>query len=179
MNFSFWWPVGLVVMAGVGYQVSAKEVAGGADPRTAMDQAKRAANALNLGLVPGLSAHVSRPGLGFLLCMLLLTAVSVPAVMLPPMAPGWLMAVPLPMLAMTAGAAIRWRLVHDPVNDLAQRPRHYWWRARRRWARAADLKTRMAGDDQNADGPDRKRRVHAYAFQRSTLPLRRAGATRR
>lgn len=30
MNFSFWWPVGLVVMAGVGYQVSAKEVAGGA-----------------------------------------------------------------------------------------------------------------------------------------------------
>ena len=32
MNFSFWWPVGLVVMAGVGYQVSAKEVAGGADP---------------------------------------------------------------------------------------------------------------------------------------------------
>ena len=29
MNFSFWW---LVVMAGVGYQVSAKEVAGGADP---------------------------------------------------------------------------------------------------------------------------------------------------
>ncbi|MEQ6141165.1 hypothetical protein [Bifidobacterium longum] len=146
-------------------------MAGGADPRTAMDQAKRAANALNLGLVPGLSAHVSRPGLGFLLCMLLLTAVSVPAVMLPPMAPGWLMAVPLPMLAMTAGAAIRWRLVHDPVNDLSQRPRHYWWRARRRWARAADLKTRMAGDDQNADGPDRKRRVHAYAFQRSTLPL--------
>ena len=35
MNFSFWWPVGLVVMAGVGYQVSAKEVAGGADPLAA------------------------------------------------------------------------------------------------------------------------------------------------
>ena len=36
MNFSFWWPVGLVVMAGVGYQVSAKEVAGGADPLAAL-----------------------------------------------------------------------------------------------------------------------------------------------
>ena len=35
MNFSFWWPVGLVVMAGVGYQVSAKEVAGGADESSA------------------------------------------------------------------------------------------------------------------------------------------------
>lgn len=28
MNFSFWWPVGLVVMAGVGYQVSAKKSGG-------------------------------------------------------------------------------------------------------------------------------------------------------
>lgn len=36
MNFSFWWPVGLVVMAGIGYQVSAKEVAGGADPLAAL-----------------------------------------------------------------------------------------------------------------------------------------------
>ena len=36
MNFSFWWPVGLVVMAGVGYQVSAKEGAGGADPLAAL-----------------------------------------------------------------------------------------------------------------------------------------------
>lgn len=36
MNFSFWWPVGLVVAAGVGYQVSAKEVAGGTDPMAAL-----------------------------------------------------------------------------------------------------------------------------------------------
>ncbi len=36
MNFSFWWPVGLVVLSGVGYQVSAKEVAGGADPLAAL-----------------------------------------------------------------------------------------------------------------------------------------------
>ena len=36
MNFSFWWPVGLVVMAGIGYQVSAKEVAGGTDPLAAL-----------------------------------------------------------------------------------------------------------------------------------------------
>ena len=36
MNFSFWWPVGLVVVAGVGYQVSAKEVAGGTDPLAAL-----------------------------------------------------------------------------------------------------------------------------------------------
>lgn len=36
MNFSFWWPVGLVVMASVGYQVSAKEVAAGADPMAAL-----------------------------------------------------------------------------------------------------------------------------------------------
>ena len=146
-------------------------MAGGTDPRTAMDQAKRAANALNLGLVPGLSAHVSRPGLGLALCMLAMLSASLPPVLLLPAAPAWLMTVPMFMLAGTAGAVVRWRLRHDPVNDLAQRPRHYWWRARRRWARAADLKTRMAGDDQNADGPGRKRRVHAYAFQRSTLPL--------
>lgn len=36
MNFSFWWPVGLVVLSGVGYQVSAKEVAGGAEPLAAL-----------------------------------------------------------------------------------------------------------------------------------------------
>ncbi len=36
MNFSFWWPVGLVVLSGVGYQVCAKEVSGGMHPVAAL-----------------------------------------------------------------------------------------------------------------------------------------------
>lgn len=36
MKFSFWWPVVLVVVSGVGYQVCAKEVSGGMHPLAAL-----------------------------------------------------------------------------------------------------------------------------------------------
>lgn len=36
MNFSFWWPVALVVISGVEYQVCAKEVSGGVNPIAAL-----------------------------------------------------------------------------------------------------------------------------------------------
>lgn len=36
MNFLFWWPVVLVVISGVGYQVCAKEVSGGMNPIAAL-----------------------------------------------------------------------------------------------------------------------------------------------
>lgn len=48
------------------------------------------------------------------------------------------------------------------------RPRHRWWTARTRVARSSDLKTRSMGDEPTFGD---KRRIHAYAFQRSTFPL--------
>ena len=144
-------------------------MAGAPDSRTAMDEAKKAANALNLGLVPGLSSHVSRPGLG-----LLAAAVGLEALLLPPAflwadAPLWAALLPLGWLPAVLGSLARYVLKHASVNDVDQRPRHRWipW-ARMRRARSSDLKTRGAGDDQNEAS---KRRVHGYAFQRSTLPL--------
>ena len=55
-----------------------------------------------------------------------------------------------------------------PDADLTVRPRHRWWTARTRVARSSDLKTRSMGDEPTFGD---KRRIHAYAFQRSTFPL--------
>lgn len=56
----------------------------------------------------------------------------------------------------------------DRTPDLTVRPRHRWWTARTRVARSSDLKTRSMGDEPTFGD---KRRIHAYAFQRSTFPL--------
>ena len=137
-------------------------MAGAPDARSALDQARIAANALNLGLVPGMDAHVSRPCLGALLaaCGLLAAATAAWCV--------W--GVWWPCVAacvFLAWAARRWWLGRDSVNDVDRRPRHLWGPARMRRASAADLKTRASGDD----GDPHKSRVHGYALQRTTLPL--------
>ena len=136
--------------------------AGADDVTRAMDEAKRAANALGLGLTPGLGAHASRPAFGLTLLTLLPFAAACAAAA--HNGPAWPL---IPTILAFAAAFVRLTRVR-PGDDAAQRPRHRWWTARTRAARASDLKTAMAGDDQNAAV---KRRVHAYAFQRSTLPL--------
>ncbi|KAA8826998.1 hypothetical protein [Bifidobacterium myosotis] len=144
-------------------------MAGAGDARTAMDQAKNAGNSLNLGLVPGLSAHVSRPGLGLALAALAVEALLALPALLWPGAPLWMLLAPFVWAAPMLAALVRWWLKRDSANDVDQRPRHWWAPfARTRMARASDLKTRSAGDDGDAGS---KTRVHAYAYQRSTLPL--------
>lgn len=140
-------------------------MAGSMDTQTAKDQAIQAANALNLGLVPGLNAHVSRPGLGFVLILLAITGfltilnlLSLPFV--------WLPLLPVFTIIPLIGACVRWWLKRESVNDIDQRPRHRWWWARMRSSRDADRKTIMGGNDETSP-----KRIHAYAFQRSTFPL--------
>lgn len=143
--------------------LGACRVMAGADTtRQAIDRAAQAANALNLGFVPGLNAHRSRPGLLGLLAAITLAGMGIGlwAVDTPPL-------LPLLLFAIAVMLAWRWWRRHDDVNDIDQRPRHRWWFTRMRRARDSDLKTTGAGDDGNAS----KRLVHAYAFQRSTLPL--------
>lgn len=144
--------------AGVGV---ARIMAGAPSKREALDQARESANALGLGLVPGLSSHLSRPGLGLLLASLPMAMSGLLLAILAHPLCG-LLALPLPFMAW------RWWRRRDPINDVDQRPRHRWWWARTRFAHSSDHKTMMAGDDQNTDS---KRRVYAYAFQRSSFPL--------
>ncbi|MBT1164558.1 hypothetical protein [Bifidobacterium felsineum] len=139
-------------------------MAGAPDSQAAMDGARRAASSLDLGLVPGLSSHVSRPGLGFMLIMLPLQLL----LTFPLILPWWPVWIPLLSLPFTVGSIIRWWLKHDSSNDVDQRPRHWWYVARTRHARSGDMKTKSAGDDGDART---KKRVKAYAFQRSTMPL--------
>ncbi|MBT1161842.1 hypothetical protein [Bifidobacterium sp. SO1] len=139
-------------------------IAGAATSRRAKDEATRAANALNLGLVPGLGAHVSRPGLGWLLACSLFELLLLLIFLIP--GPAWLAVLPALGLIPLACAGVRWWMKHDSLNDVDQRPRHRWWTARMRLSRDADRKTLMGGNDESGT-----RRVHAYAFQRSTFPL--------
>lgn len=127
--------------------------------------AVRAANAFDLGLTPGVSAHRSRPRLGgFLLATILVTVFMIALV-----ASGDWWAMVAVMLAGVGWMMSLVRLVRARgADDLECRPRHWWWLVRMRRATSSDHKTRGAGDDHNAN---LKRRVHAYAYQRSTLPL--------
>lgn len=125
--------------------------------------AREAASALHIGFTGGLSSHPDMPGL---LRRLL-------AVMLVPLSPlmvmagldWWLAPVALAVGMLLFASTLRPRGVEE------RRARHWWGLARMRRARSSDLKTRAGGDDQNATGRDRKTRVHAYAWQRSTLPV--------
>lgn len=131
--------------------------------REAMRMSVQAANALDLGLTPGLGAHRSHPGWGLPLIAfglnVILTLVSSYT--------GWWPVI-LPGMLMIVGALIRLRRM--PVDRaLWQRARHWWWPfARRRPAASSDLKTRSSGDDQNVDT---KHSVHAYAYHRASLPI--------
>lgn len=133
------------------------------DARRALDQAMRAGNALDTGLSPGLAAHASRPALGLLLLSLLADAVAALAVVFAPAV--WSIVLTSLTAAATLAAGVRW--VRAPGDaDLWVRPRHRWWWARSRRANANDHKTRMAGDDDAKT----KKTMHAYTFQRSSIP---------
>lgn len=137
-------------------------VAHAPDRTQALEHARNTANALDLGLTPGINAHISHPGLGLPLigAVLILLGLMGAALGLNPLLP----LTGLPLLAY----GIHRRRNIGPAGSLMQRPRHRWWLARTRRAQSSDLKTRSAGDDQNVG---RKHRVKAYAFQRSTFPL--------
>lgn len=136
-------------------------MAGAPDVGDATDLVKEAANSLNLGLTTGASAHRSMPRLGRRILGPLLLLASIPLL---------IMGAPLPLsiLLTLAGVACVVSGFRPGLPVWEQRPRHRWWRTRMRKAESGDLKTAMAGDDQNADS---KKQVHAYAFQRSTFPL--------
>ncbi|KAB5863317.1 hypothetical protein GA632_09595, partial [Bifidobacterium adolescentis] len=140
---------------------AARIMAATPDMRESQDAAKQAAAALDLGFT-NLAAHPSHPGLGAVLLSilleLLLVALAVPL-------PWWTALSGLPVL----GWAVWRKASMGPDADLTVRPRHRWWTARTRVARSSDLKTRSMGDEPTFG--DRRRRIHAYAFQRSTFPL--------
>lgn len=149
--------------AGVGVcRVSVGDRDGGRAHRAA----EMAANALDLGVTPGFASHTSRPAWGLVALMLPLVAAAFAGFMLLNW-PAWVL--PAPILGLIMAVA---RLALTPRDAAVwQRPRHWWGLTRYREAQSADLKTRNSGDDLEAFGPHRKRRVHAYAFQRSTLPV--------
>lgn len=140
---------------------AARIMAATPDMRESQDAAKQAAAALDLGFT-NLAAHPSRPGLGAVLLAvlleLILAALAVPL-------PWWTALFGLPVL----GWAVWRKASMGPDADLTVRPRHRWWTARTRTARSSDLKTRSMGDEPVFG--DKRRRIHAYAFQRSTFPL--------
>ena len=129
--------------------------------RDSQDAVKQAAAALDLGFT-NLAAHPSHPGWGCLLAAMLLEAL---LILLSLPLPWWLALLGLPFMG---AAAWRWWNM-GPDADLTVRPRHRWWTARTRTARSSDLKTRAMGDE--PDFGQKRRHLHAYAFQRSTLPL--------
>lgn len=130
------------------------------DMRLSQDTAKQAATALDLGFT-NVSAHPSHPGLGLILFSLLVQSVGLLAANL---FSWWLILPPLPLVAY----AVHRRRGMGADADLTVRPRHWWWLARTRTPRASDLKTHGMGDEPEFA---RRKRIHAYAFQRSTLPL--------
>ncbi|OZG49855.1 hypothetical protein [Bombiscardovia coagulans] len=130
--------------------------------KDALTLAASTASALDLGLT-GSGAHVSRPGVGLLVSSALILACSLLCIMVCGII--W----PAFFSITCFGIALIRRMRMHADADLYQRPRHRWlpWPRMRR-SQAADLKTRSAGDDQNWQS---KKRVHAYAYQRSTLPI--------
>jgi hypothetical protein len=134
------------------------------DRGAALKGAERAANSLDLGLTPGVSKHISRPALG-LLCLSLVPLIASIALTI------WLQWPLLVPFAVILFAFALVRYLRTPKSaDLRQRPRHYWSLSdRMRKAKSDDLKTRSTGDEEGAGA--RKRRVHAYSYQRSTLPV--------
>lgn len=149
-------------LRGVGVGV-ARVMAGGPDAEQAMLQAERAANALGLGLVPGMTSRVSRPGLGLLLGTVWLIPLAIAWLILG--GPVWAC---LLMLIPPVGMTARWWMRRDPINDIDQRPRHRWWRAEMRRARSSDVKTQAGGDDADMR---KGQRIHDYAFQPSSMPI--------
>lgn len=139
---------------------AARIMAATPDMRSSQDAAKQAAAALDLGFT-NLSAHPSRPGLGLVLLAMLVEAVCLALALA---LPWWVALFGLPLLAWAFWR--KWNM--GPDADLTLRPRHRWWTARTRTARSADMKTRSMGDEPEFA---RRKRIHAYAFQRSTLPL--------
>lgn len=137
-----------------------------AGARTSHDSSRlvrEAASALHIGFTGGLSSHPDMPGLLRRTLAVLLVPLALAGVLSG--LDWWLMPVALALAVALFASTLRtpgveWR-----------RARHWWWLPRMRRARSSDLKTRAGGDDQNATGRDRKTRVHAYAWQRSTLPV--------
>lgn len=125
--------------------------------------AENAANALDLGLTPGMGSHSSHPGMGLVWISFMVTLIMLLSAMYANI-PWWLCM--LSILPLVGAIVRRVRLPGDAALD--QRPRHRWWRARFRTAQANDFKTRMSGDDQTVD---RKHRMHAYALHRSSMPI--------
>ncbi len=137
--------------------------AGMPDLADAHREVKRAANALNLGITPGVASHASRPGLAGLIIAVLCAMLAV--FLFIRLGVWWPLPAAIPLLA--AMIIRRARMGMDA--PIWQRPRHYWrWRPRMRRCDPADYKSRYAGDDHTAN---RRKTAHAYAYQRSTFPL--------
>lgn len=134
---------------------------GADDSNTASEEAVAAARALNNGITY-YATNTNSPGLGLLIVSILLAVASGIVTYF------WhfLWPVLIPALALVGFAGYRRFKVN--VSGFKQRPRHRWWFARMRKPTSADMKTVLGGTDAGADAT---KKIAAYAFQRSSIPM--------
>lgn len=134
---------------------------GADDKNTAREEAVAAARALNNGLTD-YAVNNNNPGMALLGLSLGALALSILLTVF------WhdLWPVNIVTLLLVAGAG--YRRYRRNVSGLKQRPRHWWWFTRMRKPESNDMKTVLGGTDANAG---KITRIHAYAFQRSSIPM--------